>query len=42
LGGIVFDAFMFAMSLALFCRALDVIVHEETARRIREFLRCRR
>ncbi|MFZ1106835.1 MAG: hypothetical protein WAN43_00620 [Rhodomicrobium sp.] len=41
-GAIVFAAFMFSTSLGLFCRALDVIAHEQSDARIREFLRYRR
>jgi hypothetical protein len=40
--GICIAAFMFVTSLGLFCRALDVIAHEESDRRIRDFLRYRR
>jgi len=35
-------AFLFTASLGLFCRALDVIAHERSDERIREFLRYRR
>ena len=35
-------AFMFVASLGLFCRALDVLNHEASDQRIRDFLRHRR
>ncbi len=40
--GILAGAAMFGACLGLFCRALDVIAHEQSDERIREFLRYRR
>ena len=39
---IVAGIFVFVLNLGLCCRALDVIAHEQSDARIREFLRYRR
>ena len=40
--GMVMGAFVFALNLGFCCRALDVLAHEQSDARIREFLRYRR